>query len=63
MRKFLVLPMLAVSMQAFSGDVDYLGYADRVNLLTELAISAKSCERTGMIVDWDKVRETLFVKE
>lgn len=43
--------------KSYSGDVDYLGYQDRVNLFAELAISAKSCESAGMKVNWEDMEK------
>ncbi|MFM2481962.1 hypothetical protein [Celerinatantimonas sp. YJH-8] len=57
MEKLIALIMLVLSIQAFSDEVDSPDYTERVNLLTELAVSVKSCEHAGMIVDWDKVKK------
>lgn len=43
--------------KSYSEDVDYLSYQDRVNLFTELAVSAKSCESAGMKVNWEDIKK------
>ena len=53
-KKLLFLIIILASAQARSSGVDYIGYLDRVKLLTELVVSAKSCENFEMIVDWER---------
>lgn len=45
MKMFVVGVLLFAAMQTHASEVDYVSYMERVDQFTELAVSAKSCEK------------------
>lgn len=53
-----ILALLALfPLITYASEVDYLGLMEKMQLMSQMAVSAKSCEQADMVIDWEAINK------